>query len=94
MKEFKVPAKLIKAAMLNQGQRDVRYYLNGIYIDKEKGRVCGTNGHTLFIGNHESFSDFDESVILRISGTIPARALFSEYPAPYRREQLMRILSR
>jgi DNA polymerase III sliding clamp (beta) subunit (PCNA family) len=79
MKEFKVPAKLIKAAMLNQGQRDVRYYLNGIYIDKEKGRVCGTNGHTLFVGNHESFSDFDESVILRISGTIPARAVDAHF---------------
>ena len=94
MKELTVPAMLIKAAILSQATGDVCYYLNGIYIDKENGRVCGTNGHTLFIGNHESFSDFDESVILRISGTIPARALFSEYPAPYRREQLMRILSR
>ena len=79
MKELTVPAMLIKAAMLNQGQREVRYYLNGIYIDKEKGRVCGSNGHTLFVGNHESFSDFDESVILRISGTIPARAVDANF---------------
>jgi len=80
MKELRVPAMLIKAAMLiSQGQRDVRYYLNGIYINKEKGRVYGTNGHTLFIGNHESFSDFDESVILRISGTIPARAIDAHF---------------
>ena len=79
MKELTVPAMLIKAAILSQATRDIRYYLNGIYIDKENGRVCGTNGNTLFVGNHESFSDFDESVILRISGTIPARAVDAHF---------------
>ena len=75
----KVPAMLLKAAILSQASRDVRYYLNGIYIDKENGRVCGANGHTIFVGNDESFSGFDESIIVRISGTIPARAVDAHF---------------
>jgi len=75
----KVPAMLLKAAMLNQAKGDVRYYLNGIHIDKENGRVCGTNGHTLFVGNSELFSNFDESMIISISGTIPARAINAHF---------------
>jgi len=76
---IKVPAMLLKAAILSQASRDVRYYLNGIHIDKENGRVCGTNGHALFVGNDESFSSFEESMIVRISGTIPARAVDAHF---------------
>ena len=75
----KVPAMLLKAAILSQASSDVRYYLNGIYIDKENGRVCGANGHTLFVGSSEMFSNFDESMIIRISGTIPARAVTANF---------------
>lgn len=74
MKSFTVPAKLLKAASIFQSDGDLRYYLQGIYLDKDNKRVVGTNGHFMFIGQDDSFGDIPKSGIIRINGTIPASA--------------------
>ena len=57
METYTVPADMIKAAQIMQADGDIRYYLNGIYLDKENGRVCGTNGHYLIVCEDDKFKD-------------------------------------
>lgn len=45
--------KYLKAAILTAGDRDVRPYLNGVYVEVRPARVkfCSTNGHSAFYAN-------------------------------------------
>ena len=74
MKTYTVDAEPIKAAMLHSADKDVRYYLNGIYLDADNGRVIGTNGHTAVIVYDEKVRELSTSMIVKISGTVPAKA--------------------
>lgn len=74
MENYTVPAAMIKAAQIFQANGDIRYYLNGIFLDKENGRVCGTNGHVLIICEDEKFKEIPHSMIVKIQGSIPASA--------------------
>lgn len=40
---------VLKAALTHAGKLDVRYYLNGVYIDRTSGHVVATDGHRMLI---------------------------------------------
>lgn len=80
MKNVLLPAKVLSAARLCEGKGDVRYYLNGVYIDKN--RIAATNGHVLFCCSYSSHTldsehqgdQIDDPVILQITGNVPAKS--------------------
>lgn len=46
-----IPANVLRAALVCAGSRDVRYYLNGVYVDTRKGAhidIVSTDGHRMF----------------------------------------------
>lgn len=62
MKNFTIAIDAIKfhAAKFSQANNDVRYYLNGVAIDREKNRVLSTDGHTLFFSNSDMIDNGGE----------------------------------
>lgn len=73
MIDVKVPADALKAAMLFQGKRDIRYYLNGVHINKD-GFIESTNGHMAIRCGAGDLSSLSDSILVSIQGTIPAKA--------------------
>ena len=49
-----IPARAFAAAIKCAPKSDVRFYLNGVYLDFPKGRMVATTGHAMFIGQIES----------------------------------------
>ena len=49
-----IPARAFAAALKCAAKNDVRYYLNGVYLDFPKGRIVATNGHIMFVGQIET----------------------------------------
>ena len=47
-----VPAAMLRAALICASTEQVRYYLNGVYVDP-KGYLVSTDGHRAFIGKIE-----------------------------------------
>lgn len=83
MKNVILPAKVLAAAQLCQAKNDVRYYLNGIYIDSK--RIAATNGHYLFFNDYSDFisgvhpvtvkaEKITEPMIISIDSTVPKAA--------------------
>ncbi|CAI2038268.1 DNA polymerase III subunit beta [Serratia fonticola] len=54
------------SAMIFQAKHDVRYYLNGICFAPDQ-KLVSTDGHRMFIGEHESES-LSENVIIKLTG--------------------------
>jgi len=52
----------VAAAMLMAATNDVRYYLNGIYLDAVNKRMVATDGHAIYIA--KNVTTFEHSVIL------------------------------
>ena len=50
MTYFTIPASTLRAAMYFAAKNDVRYYLNGVYLDIPRGRIVSTTGAGLFCG--------------------------------------------
>lgn len=73
MKAISIPAKAIHAATLFQAKGDLRYYLNGICLQKS-GHVVGTNGHFAIRIKCESEFALDEDKIIAINGKVPPKA--------------------
>ena len=48
--QFTIPASTLQAALLSVAKKDVRYYLNGVYLDLPAGLIVSTDGHRCFIG--------------------------------------------
>jgi len=48
-----IPARAFAAALKCASKSDVRYYLNGVYLDFPKGRIVATTGHFMFVGQIE-----------------------------------------
>lgn len=53
---IEVKSAYLKAALINQAKKDVRFYLKGICFMPD-GRLAATDGHALFKGYHESKLD-------------------------------------
>jgi len=49
-----IPAGMLRAALMHAAKRDVRYYLNGVYVEPARQRVTATDGHRMYVGR---FSD-------------------------------------
>jgi DNA polymerase-3 subunit beta len=47
---MKLPTARIEEAA---AEKDIRYYLNGVYVDAERGRLVATDGHILACHVHE-----------------------------------------
>lgn len=47
---YELPVRALAAALTHAGVKDVRYYLNGVYLDFPKGRIVATDGHRMFVG--------------------------------------------
>ena len=73
--KFQIDANLIRAAMACQGNKDVRYYLNGFLL-AANGDIVGTNGHVAFKGNYttEETKALESDTIIFIDGKIPLGA--------------------
>jgi len=39
----------LRAAASHMADQDVRYYLNGVYVDTERGRLVATDGHRMMV---------------------------------------------
>ena len=45
-----VPTEQLAAALLFAAKQDIRYYLNGVFIDAKAQNIVATDGHTLYVG--------------------------------------------
>lgn len=73
MKNLEIPASIIKAARECQATDDVRHYLCGIHLNKEKQRIEATNGHILFTCDFD-LGDLPKSVLFTVpKGTLGNR---------------------
>ena len=45
-----IPLSHLAAALEFSADKDVRYYLNGVYVDTRAGNLVATNGHAAYIG--------------------------------------------
>lgn len=83
MRNVILPAQVLAAAQLCQAKNEVRYYLNGIYIDSKS--IAGTNGHILFRNdyadrlenyhqNHFEPGIIEKPVIINMDSAVPKAA--------------------
>lgn len=74
---IKIPAKVIRGAMLCQATNDIREYLNGVAFNGDIGEIVSTNGHLLFVAKVEKLKGLFEGVkILQIPQKIPSAIQF------------------
>jgi DNA polymerase III sliding clamp (beta) subunit (PCNA family) len=45
-----IPVRYLEAAIKCTPKKDIRFYLNGIYLDFPRGLIVATDGHKLFCG--------------------------------------------
>ncbi|OCG33675.1 MULTISPECIES: hypothetical protein [unclassified Gilliamella] len=72
---IKVEKAQLLSAQLFRAYQDVRYYLNGLFFDKD-GTLAATNGHKLFVGKH--LSKIKAGVIISIKDKIPTKFYYAE----------------
>ena len=64
MKQFSIKKNLLKAAAAAAANNDPRYYINGVFLDKETGEIKATDGHVLCIIQHEELKEIDEDIFI------------------------------
>lgn len=57
---MRLPKSLLKAALLVAADRDIRYYLNGVYVEQGNGGVwiVGTDGQAILAAWHACADEF------------------------------------
>lgn len=63
-----VPSRLLRAARLFQAGDDIRYYLRGVFLNRN-GYIEASNGHIAFRAQCDACKKLPESLILRIQGS-------------------------
>ena len=48
---FTVSLSTLRAALTHTADQDIRYYLNGIYLDLPRGKVVATDGHRMLVSD-------------------------------------------
>lgn len=71
---MKIQTNLLRAASKFQAKDDVRYYLNGIHLNK--GKIEATNGHVAIVLDTGEKNKVDK--IIKFIGAIPKKAEFTE----------------
>jgi DNA polymerase III sliding clamp (beta) subunit (PCNA family) len=61
---YSMPLSTLKASLYCASKKDVRFYLNGAYLDFQKGRIVSTDGHRLFVGQIDC-ADFPSVIVPR-----------------------------
>jgi len=46
---YTINSRTLAAALTHAGKKDIRFYLNGVCVDLESGRIIATDGHRMFI---------------------------------------------
>lgn len=64
MIDITVPTAQLAAALHCAAKNDVRYYLNGVFLDAKSGCVVTTNGHVLYVSAPKQAVGITEDVIL------------------------------
>ena len=54
----------LRAARTHAAEKDVRYYLQGVYLDTVAGKVVATDGHRLFVANARGVKSNYPAVII------------------------------
>lgn len=73
--KLKVNMQQLKSAMLCKAKNDVRWFLNGVMFAKD-GTLVGTNGHVMFVGQHES--EIESDLIVDFVCSIPRNFQYAE----------------
>lgn len=63
MQVFNIDKKLLKAAAYAAATDDPRT-INGVYLDKEEGKIKATNGHVYCVINEEKIKDIPQSIMI------------------------------
>ena len=58
MQSISIKINTLKAALLASPKDDIRYYLDGVFLDKA-GYVVATNGHYMFVKQEPFILDSD-----------------------------------
>jgi len=64
MQTLTVSLATLRAARTHAAEGDVRYYLNGVYLDTAAGKVVATDGHRLFVANARGVKSVYPAVIV------------------------------
>lgn len=61
---FNLPRNYVDAALVITPKKEIRYYLNGIYIDlfNNEGRIVSTDGHRLFAAKFSTELDLTDNI--------------------------------
>lgn len=79
MKTFTIQSDLFRAAQEFQAKRDIRYYLEGVWIS-QNGDICGTDGHCMFLSTIQFLDEngeecetcpLDQDYIISLQGKAP-----------------------
>lgn len=63
MQVFNIDKNLLKAAAYATGTDDPRP-INGVFLDKEEGKIKATNGHIYCVINEEKIKDIPQSIMI------------------------------
>jgi hypothetical protein len=58
-----VSVSALRATLTHSADKDIRYYLCGVYLDCRVGRIVATDGHRLFIGDMDAPADMDSFIV-------------------------------
>ncbi|MBE0470397.1 MAG: hypothetical protein IBX55_12940 [Methyloprofundus sp.] len=73
-----IPAKLLRAAMpFAAGNSDIRFYLHGIHLNSNQGRIESANGYQAFWAYCEAIKSMEAPFIININRNIPAKAEYA-----------------
>jgi DNA polymerase-3 subunit beta len=64
MRTYEIPVSKLAAALTHAAKNDVRFYLNGVFLDTVAGRIAATDGHRLFCGSLPAIRDGEPGIIL------------------------------
>ena len=82
MQILTVPLSLIRAARTHAAEKDLRYYLQGVYFDTKHGKLVSTDGHRMLIA---SALGIQSSVAPFIISNETLDAVLSQYKGDYAR---------
>ena len=62
--EIPLDLTVVKWVAKAAAKKDIRYCLNGIYLDAAQGKIVGTDGHRIHVADCPALTDSEHSVII------------------------------
>lgn len=97
IQSLSVPIKFLQAALITSAKKDVRYYLNGVYVHAVDGeiRIAGTDGHRMIVSRFVPQEPIPEwaaaGFILGRDELAQALPVLAKNSAPYEEEPVAMI---